>query len=73
MNLIFIGLEYYIESGTSMSPIYHEGTWMRSDWGKAEIALGKGETVTIRPATTDELDIANLMLLKIKQREQSRD
>jgi hypothetical protein len=62
INLIFIGDEFYSESGTSMSSIYVENTWERSDFGFVSVALRAGNTVNIRPATDAELGVAHRML-----------
>lgn len=53
MELIYIGDEFYSASGTAMSSIYDiDGN--RQDWGFVQIALQKGESVYIRPATKKE-------------------
>lgn len=53
MDLIYIGPEFYFESGTIMSSLYEiEGN--RQDWGFVQVALRKGESVHIRPATEEE-------------------
>ena len=67
MKLIYIGRKYYLESGTSMSSIYHEGTWERSDWGFVQVALDQGENVEIRPATDQEVKKADQMLIETKK------
>ena len=54
MELIYIGENFYGDSGTIMSSIYTvDGE--RSHWGKVQLALEKGESVHIRPATDLEL------------------
>jgi hypothetical protein len=70
MKLIYIGDHFYMESGTMMSPIYHE-TGERSDWGKVNCALRAGETVEIRQATQQERDFYEAQLSRMKrEREQ---
>jgi hypothetical protein len=58
MKLIYIGEKFYDESKTMMSSIYHEqdedGVYLRSDWGKVNVALRNGENVEIRQATDAE-------------------
>jgi hypothetical protein len=61
MKLVYIGNHFYRDSNTKMSCIYTENG-ERSDWGKVQIALDKGHTVEIRPATKDELDFYNKKL-----------
>lgn len=68
INLIFIGDEFYLKSGTSMSSLYVEDTWKRSDWGFVSIALQAGNKVNIRPATEAELDVAHRMLREKNKR-----
>lgn len=55
IELIFIGDRFYVESGTMMSSIYHLNG-QRSDWGMVNVALRKGITVQIRPATKEEIE-----------------
>jgi hypothetical protein len=52
--LIFIGNDFYFESGTMMSCIYTEDG-NRYDWGFVQRDLSEGKTVTIRSATDAEL------------------
>lgn len=54
IKLFFIGDNYYMASGTSMSPIYEEGTYKRWDWGFVTIALQQGKEIYIRQATKEE-------------------
>ena len=61
-RLIFIGDEFYSKSGTMMSSLYEEGTWGRYDWGFVARELGEGWRVTIRPASTKEMQHAKAML-----------
>jgi hypothetical protein len=53
MNLIYIGKDFYWESGTMMSSLYDE-SGKRMDWGFVGIALERGEEVHIRQATPEE-------------------
>lgn len=53
MNLISFGRWYYDHASTSLGVLYHQDG-SRADWGKVEIALEKGESVIIRPATRAE-------------------
>ena len=65
MNLIYIGDDFYTESGTMMSSIYKiekSGSLSRSDWGFVQIALEKGEEIHIRQATDSEMVWAHLIL-----------
>lgn len=57
MEVIFIGEDFYIKSGTIMSSIYEirkEGL-KRTDWGKIQIALEEEESINIRPANNVEM------------------
>lgn len=65
MELIYIGDHFYLESSTMMSSIYHV-TGERSDWGKVQIALRNGESVSIRPATPTEKEPFERRLAQIK-------
>jgi len=53
MTLIHYGEDYYRRSGSDVGVLYHEDG-QRSDWGKVNIALEDGVTVTIRPAKKSE-------------------
>ena len=65
MELYFIGSSFYIESGSRMSSIYTvEGD--RTDWGKVNCSLEKGDSVHIRPATGHELKRAEAHLRQLK-------
>ena len=67
MNLIFIGQEFYVKSGSIMSEIYEisKDGLLRSDWGNIQIALMEGEEVHIRQANQEELKLAYLKLGEI--------
>lgn len=65
LKLIYIGDNFYRESGTVMSSIYEENG-DRSDWGKVQIALKGGQKVSIRPAEKDELDCYETKLINLK-------
>jgi hypothetical protein len=69
INLVYIGDDFYWESGTAMSSIYTED-WKRSDWGKVQVALRDGASIFIRPATDAEMGIAYRMLREIKERKE---
>jgi hypothetical protein len=62
INLIFIGDEFYSQSGTMMSCLYQEENWFRYDWGFVAGELRNGNIVNIRPATDAELGKAHRML-----------
>lgn len=70
MKLIYIGDHFYQESGTAMSPIYTEDG-QRSDWGFVQVALRKGESVSIRQATQQELDHYEATLSRFKRKRDS--
>jgi hypothetical protein len=72
MKLIYIGEDFYWESGTAMSSIYTEDG-QRSDWGFVTIALQGGEHVEIRPATSDEIAFYAARLSDIKRKRESED
>ncbi len=64
--LFFIGDDFYMKSGTFMSPIYEENTYKRWDWGFVEIALKEGKDITIRQATDEEMLWAYKKLSSLK-------
>lgn len=68
MKLIYIGSEFYMKSGTMMSCLKHEDTGHRADWGQVEIALERGEEVSIRPANDAELGQAYKQLTEIQKK-----
>ena len=53
-KLIFIGDDFYWRSHTLMSSIYAE-SGERYDWGHVKQDLISGKSVSIRPATPDEI------------------
>lgn len=53
MNLVHFPRAFYEFSSTSIGTLYHEDG-RRADWGKVELTLAAGESVTIRPATKPE-------------------
>lgn len=57
MRLIAVSRHFYFNTSTMMGVLYHEGTMERSDWGKVEIALDRGEEVNIRPANEAEMEV----------------
>jgi hypothetical protein len=73
MELIYIGERFYRDSQTMMSSIYDiEGG--RQDWGKVQIALQRGESVHIRPATPGEMThYENLLVMRIKQIKEAKE
>ena len=65
MDCIFIGNRFYEESGSIMSSLYTvEGK--RTDWGFIEAALRNGKSVSIRPATINEIEQYTKKLNEIK-------
>lgn len=71
IELIFIGNQYYLASGTRMSSLYHptsEG-FSRWDWGKVSVALENGQEVRIRPATEEEAEYFEIMFQRNYGRE----
>lgn len=66
MKLIYIGDHFYIESCTSMSCIYTEDG-QRSDWGFVQLALRRGDDVSIRQPTQSELDMYEAKLSRLKR------
>ena len=55
-NIIYIGEDFYFETGTMMSCIYEKTSegYERFDWGFMERAVRHGDTVVLRPATGEE-------------------
>lgn len=53
MKLVWFGDWYYYHAST-MLPVLVTDNGERSDWGKVNVALRRGESVTIRPATRAE-------------------
>ena len=71
MQLIHIGSRFYYESGSVMGSLYTpEGE--RSDWGKVELTLERGDSVTLRPATDEELKPYEKRLAEVVQEWNSR-
>ena len=70
IELIYIGDEFYMKSGTMMSAIYiKEGKrYDRYDWGFVNRDLRSGKSVTIRPATEEEMVPFLLRLEELKRR-----
>ena len=64
-KLIFIGDDFYMKSGSMMSPIYTEDG-LRYDWGFVNVDLREGRTVEIRPATNNELEFYQKKLKEMK-------
>lgn len=62
MNCVFIGDDFYFETGSTMSSVYEvidKGNGFeelkRTDWGFIHIALENGEEVHIVPASKNQL------------------
>jgi hypothetical protein len=66
INLVFIGRKFYNESHTMMSYIYIDQSLYRYDYGKMQIALEEGESITIRQATGSELEYFERKLQELK-------
>jgi len=65
--VIFIGNNFYYESGTVMSSLYKivSGGYERYDWGFAERDLADGKSIRIRPADEQEMAIFNAELAEL--------
>lgn len=63
ITVIHYGKSVYMQSGTMLSGMEFS-TGQRADWGNIQGLLDKGETVTIRPATTRELDQYEIKLAR---------
>lgn len=55
LKLYSTGRGFYRESGTAIGLLHEVGTHRRTDWGFVEMALERGDTVTIRPANSEEM------------------
>ena len=69
-TLVYIGDNYYRESGTIMSPIYEidlEGKLHRSDWGFCLMMLRQGDEILIRQASAREIQWAQEELKHINE------
>lgn len=64
-KFVYVGDEFYDQSGSMMGSVYTEKGFHRSDWGKVQIAAAKGK-VEIRPATKAEKGKLALELMKLK-------
>jgi hypothetical protein len=75
VEMIYIGDSFYYESDTMMSPVYIKtGSYFkRSDWGKVQMMLDAGCTLTMRPATKDELSHFTEELEKYKTRKAAKE
>lgn len=67
MKLVSYPSKFYHESGTWLGVLYEEETGYRSDWGKVQVALDNGESVSIRPCNDAEYGRMCKQLEKIKQ------
>ena len=66
MELIYIGKKFYKESNKVMSDVY-DAQGIARDFNYMAQALEKGEYVTIRPATQDEIDYYQGILDEFKK------
>ena len=67
-ELFYIGDDFYPKSGTVMSSIYTVEGRFRFDWGFVQRDLASGKSVTIRPATPEEMKWAQAKLTEIRDR-----
>ena len=70
MRVVFIGENFYMESGTAMSSMYEKlpgGSYKRTGWGFIRVALQKGDDVHIVPATQRETDHFTRILYELKK------
>lgn len=72
MDCIFIGNNFYYESGTMMSSVYEikkVRQYTRTDWGQISILLEAGNSVHIRPANKEEMEMFTEKLRQLKERD----
>jgi len=69
-SVLYIGHDYYFNSGTAMGSLYTEELLHRSDWGKITQHLDEKNHVHIRPATVQELGYFDDMLERIVHNEE---
>lgn len=69
MNCVYIGNRFYRESKTMMSSIYvnNGNIFIRTDFGKIQSALERGENIEIRPATTNEIKLFEEKLMQLNR------
>jgi hypothetical protein len=67
-NLVWIGDNFYMQSGSIMSSIYTAEGGQRYDWGFVQRDLREGKEVHIRPANTEEKLAAYEQLAEIQNR-----
>lgn len=69
MEYIFVGYKYYLAT-LRMGLLYQVigNTLQRADWGMIETVLCAGQSITIRPATQEELDVLDNQLRTYKRR-----
>lgn len=67
MKLIYIGNQFYAESGSMMSSIYTEDG-DKSNWGEVQIHLENGGSVNIRQANHIEKKYYNDLLFDKKRK-----
>lgn len=71
-QVVFIGEQFYLQSGTAMSSIYEvmatngKKEYRRYDYGFLQRDLSNGIRVNIRPATNSELGMFVKALLNVK-------
>lgn len=65
-EIVYIGRDFYLKSGTSMSAYYRLPNWERSGIGDIETLVESGDTVNVRRATEQEMSIAYVMWVKFK-------
>jgi hypothetical protein len=70
MDCIFIGDDFYYKSKSMMSSIYkiESKGYSRTDWGKVNVCLRNGESVHIRPATEQEMELFLKNLNDVEER-----
>lgn len=72
-ELVYVGEGYYKASSTILGVLYNTNTGERWDWGWVQVALTRGESVVIRPATDQELQkMDRLLKLVLKDQPTSR-
>lgn len=74
-EIVFIGNEFYYESGTMMSCVYEKTNdkYKRTDWGFIQIALEEGYDINMRPATEEEMKMFKEKLCKFKKKTNKKE
>lgn len=70
IDIISLGPKFYTLSGSQMGELY-DSKGGRRDWAYVRQCVGQGETVTVRPATQEELIIAETKLAKLLEEDNS--